>query len=269
MAVTMLSRLTGDPATGRPCQLDRPASGSLPRTRLAVVRRSPTPAAGPHGHVGPGAPRWRSARTDGCWPAPATTRRCGCGTRPPASQVGRSPATPARCDAVAFSPDGRLLATAGADEHGAAVGRGHRRRRAAGSTGHTDRVHAVAFSPDGDLLATASGDGDGAAVGRGHRPPAGAPLTGHTDWVQAVAFSPDGTLWPAPAPTARCGCGTRPPAGRRRAAHRPHRHGGRRWRSARTARLLATASDDGTVRLWDAGHRPPTGAPLTGHTGGV
>ncbi len=52
------------------------------------------PASGEHrrtltGHAGGILPLrltvWRSARTGGCWPAAASTRRCGCGTRPPAS----------------------------------------------------------------------------------------------------------------------------------------------------------------------------------------
>ena len=34
-------------------------------------------------------------------------------------------------------------------------------------------------------------------------------------------------------------------------------------------RRLATGSDDGTVRLWNADTGRPIGAPLIGHTGGV
>jgi WD40 repeat protein len=34
-------------------------------------------------------------------------------------------------------------------------------------------------------------------------------------------------------------------------------------------RLLATGSDDGTVRLWDTATGNPEGSPLTGHIGPV
>ena len=136
--------------------------------------------------------------------------------------------------AVAFSPDGRRLASARIDGTvrlasvrigrtvrlwGPAVG-----AELAALTGHTDTVTAVAFSPDGRRLASAGHDRTvrvwGPAVGAEL-----AALTGHTDTVSAVAFSPDG-------------------------------------------RRLASASWDGMVRLWD----PATGvqqATLSGHDGRV
>ncbi len=98
--------------------------------------------------------------------------------------------------AVAFSPDGRTLATAGAD-HTAILwdvsDRAHPARLAT-LTGHTDSVFAVAFSPDGRTLATASADSTvilWELSDRAH-PTRLATLAGHTNVVYTVAFGADG-----------------------------------------------------------------------------
>ncbi|MFD9370565.1 WD40 repeat domain-containing protein [Streptomyces sp. NPDC060020] len=97
--------------------------------------------------------------------------------------------------AMAFSPDGSVLATGD-------IGGGvrlwdltarppHSRQVLA----HTGAVHDLAFSPDGRLLAGAASDGT-AQLWDAHTAESavGLPLTGHSGAVRGVAFSPDGSL---------------------------------------------------------------------------
>jgi WD40 repeat protein len=170
---------------------------------------------------------------------------------------------------VAFSPDGRRLASVGLDktvrvwnaETGQQVG--------APLTGHQDNVIGVAFSPDGRRVASASMDKTVRIWDADTGHPVGAPLRGHTGSVLGVAFSPDGN-WLATASSdrtvklwdVRTGYSLGP---------RLVGHTGSVVSVAFSpdGQRLATASDDQTVRLWDARTGQPVGAPLVGHIGPV
>jgi len=168
---------------------------------------------------------------------------------------------------VAFSPDGRLLATASYDMTARlwdpATGE-HLRTL----TGHTGWIRGVAFSPDGRLLATTSDDKtarlwDPATRKRPRT------LTGHDDAVWGVAFSPDGRLLATASgsddKTVRL---WDPATGKRRRTLTGHTGWIRGVAFSPDGRLLATASFDMTARLWD----PATGEhlrTLTGHDDAV
>jgi len=127
---------------------------------------------------------------------------------------------------VAFSPDGKTLATASGDGTvqmwDVATGRLIRNLFVGHTSGVSSRV-SVAFSPDGKTLASGGTNGTvrlwNVATGR----QIGNPLTGHAGPVGPLAFSPDG-------------------------------------------KTLATGGADHTVRLWNVTTGHQIGKPFTGNT---
>ncbi|MEV4052005.1 XRE family transcriptional regulator [Amycolatopsis sp. NPDC049688] len=181
---------------------------------------------------------------------------------------------PQEVDAAAFSPDGRLLATASAD---------HRVRLwniadpahpalLVAITGHSDAVHAVGFDPGGKVLATAGRDRTVRLwdLRDAAHPAPLALLTGHRDSIYSLAYAPDGRtlatagydhtvrLWDVRVPARPVGLPTLT----------THTKNVKAVAFSPDSRLLASGGDDRTVRLWDVGDpaRPVERAVLTGHT---
>jgi dipeptidyl aminopeptidase/acylaminoacyl peptidase len=112
---------------------------------------------------------------------------------------GRIQGLPERTYDVAFSKDGKWMATAGGDPGQYGVARlweleaGKPPKPVRDLAEAQDAVFAVAFSPDGQKIATAGAD---RAV-RVHETATGKVLVqieDHADWIYDVAFSPDGKL---------------------------------------------------------------------------
>ncbi|MEV3986229.1 AAA family ATPase [Nonomuraea sp. NPDC049758] len=167
---------------------------------------------------------------------------------------------------VAFSPDGKRLASASADATVRIWDTATGRQIGTPLTGHRGEVYTVAFSPDGKRLASASGDKTvrvwDAASGR----QIGAPLIGHTSKVFSVAFSPDGTRLASASADATVRIWDA--ATGRQIGTPLTGHTGEVYTVAFSpdGTRLASAGGDKTVRIWDAATGRQIGPSLTGHT---
>src|SRR5579884_1223871 len=170
----------------------------------------------------------------------------------------------AQVNGVAFSPDGKLIATASGDKTvrvwDAASGKELFTLR-----GHTDEVWGIAFSPDGRLLATASFDKKVMVWNVSSRKVL-VTLNGHTAKINGIAFSPDGKRIATASSdeTARVWDIT---SGRELLTLN-HTAAVNGVAFSPDGTRLATASGDGTAQVWDAasGKKLLT---LSGHTAGV
>jgi WD40 repeat protein len=98
-------------------------------------------------------------------------------------------------EAIAFSPDGRMLASNGGGRSILLWDVQHRRLLGTPLAGPPAQlIDGIAFSPDGRILAGAGANATVRLWDVARRQPLGLPLVGHTDSVLTVAFSPDGTI---------------------------------------------------------------------------
>lgn len=94
---------------------------------------------------------------------------------------------------VAFSPDGRTLASGTTDGAIILWDMVTRKRIGQPLIGHT-RTVTVAFSPDGNTFASASDDGTIILWNANTSQPIGNPFMGHSGEINSIAFSPDGKI---------------------------------------------------------------------------
>ena len=175
--------------------------------------------------------------------------------------------------AVAYSPDGGLLAGAGEGRsvHVWRLSSAHDPRPVAEITGRSERVEWLAFSPDGSRLAAAGHDGVVSLwnVEDPGNPTRLAELPAHAEAVYHLRFSPDGsTLITASQDGTAALWDVRDPSTPTRRSVLAGHGGAVAWAVfSPDGRTAATASDDGTARLWDVSTAagPVETAVLTAH----
>jgi WD40 repeat protein len=171
-------------------------------------------------------------------------------------------ASPAQGNAVAFSPDGRMVATGSADGNVRLWDAATQQEVGPPMSSDANPVAAVAFSPDGTLMAAGSADGNVQLWDTATEQEAGPARVAGAAEVDTLAFSPDGKLLAA---------GGQDGAARLWDVTSDNQIGATMATGDPVSALafgtggttLATAESDGATEVWDVATRAQTGISLT------
>jgi WD40 repeat protein/serine/threonine protein kinase len=171
--------------------------------------------------------------------------------------------------AIAYSPNGKMLASGGSDNTIMLWDTETRRRIGNPLIGHQNAINSLAFSPDGRILVSGSLDKTIRVwdISTGHE--ATDPLQLDSE-VWSITFGPDGSLFASGDRNGNIrlwNTRTYEPFGRPLTGHNDTVYS---LAFSPDGTLLASASGDSTVRLWDMlTDGEPYVDPLRGHTAGV
>ncbi len=172
-------------------------------------------------------------------------------------------------EGVAYSPDGRIVASSGFNEAIILWDLKTGKQLSVLRSDNPAPIRTVAFSPDGQLLAAGDDKNQIVLWDMKTLKTLGEPLSGHTDTIRGIAFSPNGkTLASASADhTIRLwNVVDHQPIGEPFTGHSDIVYS---VDFNPDGKMLVSGSVDRTVRLWNVETGKQIGDPLTGHTGYV
>ncbi len=171
--------------------------------------------------------------------------------------------------ALAYSPDGRLLASAGKDLSIILWDTQTNQPVGEPLLGHTNWINALAFSPDSHTLLSVSIDGTVRRWDVSTGQMIGEPLTPNSTELWSVAFNPDGKTFATgdkDGTVLLWDIATGKPIGSPLTGHTDLIYA---LTYSPDGKTLASGSGDGTIRLWNANNGQRIGDPLAEHSGSV